>query len=147
MCVGQSILDRRIVACLVLLFIFAGTGGCASLVNSNMQQQVYIDSKPSGASIVVDGLSQGTTPTRVMLDRAKDHHVELQLEGYEPSEQTLKTYLAPAFWVNFAMLEFFFVGMAVDVATGHAKDIDHDVTYQLKPLAGPAAISGGKESK
>ena len=104
--------------------VAASSVGCASAIGGNgPQQQVYVNSKPHGAAVMIDGIDQGLTPTRVTLDRKKHHRVRLTLAGYQPHEQRLKSGMNHWFWGNFILLGMFPVGMGVDLWTGGVQSL------------------------
>ena len=52
--------------------------------------QVMLDSVPDTATVQVDGEYQGTTPIRLTLPSAREHHLEVSKPGYATLEQTLR---------------------------------------------------------
>ena len=93
---------------------------------SGASQRVSIDSTPQGASVTVDGVDQGVTPTLVTVERKKDHAVRIVLAGYQAHEQQLRSGLNNWFWGNFLFLGLFPIGMGVEAI----------------PVEGPLAAAG-----
>ena len=56
--------------------------GCASIVHGTKQKETFI-SEPTSASIKIDNIYYGKTPTTVSLKRAKEHTVNIFLPGYK----------------------------------------------------------------
>ena len=52
------------------------------LLNSVETGSLEVESRPAGASIIVDGEFTGTTPTRLNLPVGR-HVIELELDGYQ----------------------------------------------------------------
>jgi hypothetical protein len=75
-------------------------------------QEVKIKSTPEGAMVIVDGQPQGPTPTDVSLDRKVEHHVQVEMPGYEPSLALVKPGLNP--WVFGDLFLGGVIGLAVD---------------------------------
>lgn len=99
--------------------------GCASVMVGT-RQSVALDSKPSGAEVLVynshgEVVYQGTTPCAPKLDRtapdsARPNYVVLiRKEGYTPVQLPLKSEVNRAYLAN---IVFGGVGLAIDPATG-----------------------------
>ena len=95
---------------------------CATIVQGE-HQSVPIDSDPSGATVLVDGIEMGETPTILSLERGEDHTVVLQRDGYR--EVTLRLDkdfdFVPTVVGNLFSWGIF--GFAVDYVTGAAYDL------------------------
>ena len=50
---------------------------------------VSVDSDPSGASVLVDNVSRGTTPTTVRLSRGRSYSLALKMDNYRPHEERI----------------------------------------------------------
>lgn len=88
---------------------------CASIMQGTTQA-VGMSSSPSGADVVVSGVSMGQTPLVADL-RRKDHHiVRIELDGYEPFETTLSRGVSG--WVVGNVLFGGLIGLAVDAISG-----------------------------
>jgi hypothetical protein len=98
------------VALALLLF-----SGCATLF-SGTDEDVTFRSEPSGAQIIIDGVTVGTTPATVEVDRPglNDMDVTVELEGYEARTFELdKKFNNTAIW-NI----LFWPGFIIDALTG-----------------------------
>lgn len=89
--------------------------GCALIIHGK-RQPVNVTSSPAGAEVMVDGVSRGTCPTRLNLDRKSSHTVRIQLEGYQPIEMKLERKMSGWIWGN--VLFGGLVGVCIDVSTG-----------------------------
>jgi hypothetical protein len=90
--------------------------GCATIVGGGRDQAVHIDSEPQGARVLVDGQTQGVTPTDVTLSRRQEHQVQLDMAGYQSCVTALKPGCNP--WIFGNLLCGGLVGVAVDASTG-----------------------------
>jgi len=59
----------------------AATGAAAAATATG---SIYVDSRPRGARVMIDGRPVGVTPLRVPELRPGNHDVQLDLEGYRP---------------------------------------------------------------
>jgi hypothetical protein len=97
------------------------TIGCATVLrNGQREQQVQIDSQPRGAAVYVDDASEGTTPTRVLLDTRQAHRVRVEMAGYAPYAAELRKGTDNKIWWNLALLGLAPAGFLVDLSTGCA---------------------------
>ena len=97
-------------------------------------QSVFIDSQPHGAAVTVDNAPQGTTPSKVQLDRHKSHDVRIELAGYRPESKRLTTGVNGLMLGNFALIGMFPVGMGIDLLTGNWQSLSStDFTVHLVP--------------
>jgi hypothetical protein len=75
---------------IVLLALSLQISGCATVVNGKTQE-VTFSSDPLGATVFVDGLNVGTTPTAANLTRTESHAVRIEKPGFVPYEMTTVT--------------------------------------------------------
>ena len=80
----MSIPSRLLPPALVVLMLVMFQG-CATILQGPMEK-VKFDSKPSGATLYVNGLKMGRTPRMVVFSRFQHPRVRLELEGFEPYE-------------------------------------------------------------
>jgi len=101
--------------------------GCATLF-SGTRQDVYIASEPAGATILVDGLERGTTPTTIRLKKpgVKETEVTLRLAGYADRTFTLQS----EFDLLSILNVFFWPGFVIDAVSGAIQEYDPQ-TYTL----------------
>ena len=80
---------ERLVSGFLAACCLSSVTGCATIVHGR-HQDVAVTSSPSGARVSVGGKDQGTTPTRVPLERKKTGIVlRFEKEGFQPAELTL----------------------------------------------------------
>ncbi len=86
----------------VLLAVVALTsfllGGCATLSRGS-DEDIMMNSNPSGAAIYVDGNIRGMTPDTLRLARRKTHSIEVRKEGYG-SKSVVVNHSIGAGWVG-----------------------------------------------
>ena len=113
--------------CLVL------TTACASIVHST-QQTVLIESEPSGAEVIVDGIRY-TTPVVVELKGASSHLVQAFMEGYQPTHDRIRGEMR--IWSGIIGNIFnltLFIGMTIDFATtGAGWELQEEFLITLRP--------------
>lgn len=99
-----------------LLSVSALLSGCATVV-SGTDQSIQVDSTPSNAIVMLNGNQRGTTPLKLNIQRnAKNATVQLNLQGFESKEITLKKTTNGWIWGNILLGGI--IGVAVDAATG-----------------------------
>lgn len=63
--------------------------GCGTIAHGD-QEQFSFNSKPSNATLRVDGHDSGSTPAMLNLSRKDNHYIEIGLAGYKPQTVYLK---------------------------------------------------------
>ena len=136
----------------ILLFValVLMTAGCGTVINGT-NQKVTFASNPSDATVFVDGVSVGTTPTATTLARSDLHTIRIEKPGYVPYETT--TILVangadaghPSVLLPFPFNLIGLVGETVaDNSTGGAFDIrPTDISANLLDAADHPAVSSG----
>lgn len=115
--------------CLADLFIW--TSGCATAING-ATQAVVVNTSPPGAHVTVDETREGTTPCSFQLERKFDHHVLIQMPGYEREEFEV-TRVPTGKAVNNLWLGGL-IGLAVDASTGaDNKLVPEQINATLRP--------------
>jgi serine/threonine-protein kinase len=61
-----------------------GVTGSSPAASASALGSIYVDSRPRGARVMIDGRVIGTTPLLVPELRPGDHNVELELAGFRP---------------------------------------------------------------
>ena len=89
--------------------------GCGTIMSGG-GQDIGISSAPSGATVVIDGQSMGTTPVNLELSRKERHIVRLELSGYEPYYLAMTRSINGWVWGNIIFGGI--IGLAVDSMTG-----------------------------
>lgn len=105
----------HLLACLTL-----GTG-CGTVFNGTTQD-IFIDSRPSGAAVSISGMSAGTTPMATELKRKSGHLVVVEKDGYSPAGVPIERRIA---WIPMLMNVIIWPLFFVDFALGGA--------YELRP--------------
>ncbi len=119
----------KILACLAVLALLVA--GCATIFKGS-KEQVYMNSDPAGAKVLVNGALMGTTPVMINLQSNKTYNIEFRMDGYETKNYTLTNHLG-AGWVILDVL-FGLVPVIVDAVTGAWYSLDQDNIYmQLEP--------------
>ena len=97
--------------------------GCATIVQGE-NQSVPVETTPSGASVIVNGIDMGQTPLVLDLKRGDDHTIEFQLDGYRTSALRLNKSLdfVPAVVGN--VFSWGLIGIVVDFASGAAYELE-----------------------
>jgi hypothetical protein len=115
---------------LSLIVLQLSLSSCATIFTGS-RQSVYIESKPEGARIIVDGIDRGVTPAMVRLKKGfEGQTVVLRKDGYETK------YINPPTTFNaVAVLNLFnILFWAIDVATGAMMKYDPNfVEVTLEP--------------
>lgn len=106
------------VALLVVAVLASGVfSGCATIFNGT-EQDVTLNSDPSGAKILIGGATRGTTPATLSLIKPglDDKRVTFVKEGYEDRTITLQKKFATASIFN--VFGFTLVGFGIDAFSG-----------------------------
>ena len=113
-----------------MTFLLFFSSSCATLF-SGASENITFSSDPDGAEIIIDGFSEGETPTTITVNKSVDGIVSYQKEGYETKEFKLKREFD-----NIAFLNFFgLIGWVVDYITGALYDIStKNYDYELEKL-------------
>jgi len=108
------------------------TSGCATMTRSRSDDQLFVDSKPQGASILVDGVRAGTTPALVPMPRDHEITVVCTLPGHRDASAVVRRELAPATALDTPVFA------AVDQMTGAAYRLQKRTLFlELEPSAPP----------
>jgi PEGA domain-containing protein len=92
-----------------------GTTGCGLVVNG-IHQDIAVTSTPGGARVSVDGIQQGTTPVVVPVKRKHAHVVKVEIDGYQPYEESVVPVQSSWEWGN--LIFGWLPGFAIDAWTG-----------------------------
>ncbi|MEO0508638.1 MAG: PEGA domain-containing protein [Verrucomicrobiota bacterium] len=111
---------RSIISLIAGLCMFAG---CAT-VTGGLEQDINIDSKPQGATVLINGVEQGKTPITVELSRKTSHLVEISMPGYKYYEITVEPKMNNAVYGN--ILAGGAIGMMVDGSNGASNSLHPD---------------------
>nr|WP_315142107.1 PEGA domain-containing protein [uncultured Flavobacterium sp.] len=109
---------------------------CATII-SGSKQKVSFHSNPAQAAIFIDEVEVGKTPFEIKLERNKEHHVMIKLDGY----QTYETNLTKKFnaWYLGNIVFGGIIGIIIDPITG--------AIYNLTPNDVKAEMNKGTAFK
>ena len=109
----------------ILALPLALATGCSTIVHVNRPSGLSVKGSPSGASILVDGVSQGYTaaaPVQIAVEGDSGTHVvRLEKKGYVPREFTVEKSMSNWVWGNAPLAVFPLVaaaGVGVDATCG-----------------------------
>ena len=88
---------------------------CATIMNGTTQSIIF-KSEPAGASVTVDRMFIGKTPTAAALSRSDTHTVEIDLDGYEKAGFVINKKVSKWVWGNILLGGV--IGLVVDLVTG-----------------------------
>lgn len=100
---------------LILLASPLYLANCAAIC-CGTKQGIQINTQPPGATVKINGVDSGVTPTKAQLTRKETHRVGLTLAGYKPKEVVLEPGFNPVVLGN--ILIGGLVGLVVDGCTG-----------------------------
>jgi len=120
-------------AIILLSLLVSLSGGCASIIHGT-GQDIPIASTPSGASVKVDGVPAGRTPTTAHVKRGNDHVVSIGKNGYETEDLSLTRHIGGAVFGN--ILVGGLIGWGVDAITGAQYNLrPNTINVWLRPMA------------
>jgi hypothetical protein len=111
--------------------------GCATIIKGS-HQDIPVATDPSNASVFVDGVRQGYTPTKLNLARKASYVVTLELDGHESESITIKPSIGGAVAGN--IIAGGLIGWGVDAGTGAQYNLHPDtINVRLRPRLPPAS--------
>lgn len=117
---------------LVLAFVTITLTGCATIFKG-ADADIQVNSNPSGASIFVNNINKGTTPTTLALKRNQNHLLTFKMDGYNDVTVEVNQKFDIATTIVGNIFSWSLLGVVVDVATGAA--------YSLEPAVVQANLS------
>lgn len=103
---------------------------CATIVSTSTQK-VKFASNPPQASIFINEVEVGKTPFEMKLERKREHHVMIKLDGYKTYETTLTKTFNPWYLGNIVFGGL--IGLVVDPITGAIYNLSaKEVNAQLE---------------
>jgi hypothetical protein len=116
------------------------SAGCATIVRGT-SHGIGISSQPPGAKVTINNQEYGRTPVSAKLRRKDNHHVVIQLEGYEPYEIVLTRQTSAWLAGNLVFGLGFPIGIAIDAIAGGMYSLNPDqIEAELRP-DGPKVVS------
>jgi PEGA domain len=117
---------------IVVLLAFTG---CATIMAGG-PDRFPITTNPPGATVFVDNVPVGQTPTMVTLDRERSGGVvRIEMPGFAPIAIIRTRNINGWFWANFCFGGL--IGFVIDLATGNYKAFDDGpIAVSLTPAYG-----------
>ncbi|HRI45956.1 MAG: PEGA domain-containing protein [Ignavibacteriaceae bacterium] len=114
-----------------ILMIAIAISGCSTLFNTTTEI-IELRTTPENAKITINGKRYGTTPQYINLQRAENHLVKFELDGYEIYETQITQRLSYWLWAN--SLNGFVPGLLIDWYTGSMYNLLPDkINVELTP--------------
>jgi uncharacterized protein YceK len=129
---------------IILLAAVLLLSGCTTVIKGTTQT-VPVNSDPSGAEIVVNNRTVGTTPAEIELKRKRDHQITLQLDGYEPATVAVLKSVGGAVWGN--IIAGGLIGWGVDATSGAQYNLRPETVYvRLRKQSGEQTAAAESKS-
>ena len=117
---------------LLILTLSLGSSGCALIVNGT-RDSVFVESRPPGAIVRVDGQAVARTPAKIFLSRGSPGRVSVEKEGYLTEELVFSRHFDGG-WILFDLLLTLGIGIPIDLATGAMWNFSPDrALVRLRP--------------
>lgn len=117
---------------LILAGVTLFLAGCATIVASG-PDLVPVNSTPSGATVYLDDVPVGVTPTTLTLKRSSEGQIRIELPGYQPVYVSQGKVFNGWFVGNIVLGGL--IGIIVDVATSNVtKHSENAVTVTLQAV-------------
>lgn len=124
-----------------LVAVTALVAACATIMHGS-SQQVGINSQPTGATVVVDSQTLGTTPVAAKLARKRAHRITVTLAGYQPFGIVTTRKTSGWVWGNIVFGGL--IGLIVDASTGGLYDVrPEQINAQLASGGASGAMHDG----
>ena len=126
----------RIAVLLALVSMCTQMTACAAIFKGP-DEDVTINSDPSGADVRINGQPRGQTPLTLSLDSDKSYSIKVQKEGFESGHMQLGNEVGAGWVVLDVVLFWTIVPLVVDAATGAWYELDRDTVYiELEEISG-----------
>lgn len=122
----------------IALLVPMMTWGCASIIEGKTQA-VTFNSEPSGAQVVINGMSMGITPATITLKKSEydNANVVFKKDGYQDQQANLHTKVTAWFWGN--IISGGLWGSSTDAISGAMWEYSPDKHFvTLSPLKASA---------
>lgn len=116
----------------ILVCSIALLSGCATIVKDD-SQPVAFSSDPQGATVSINSVPRGVTPTTIMVRRSrKSQIVQYDMAGYKSQQFTLGKSVAGMTFGNIIFGGI--IGVGVDIASGKATNYEDSVHVKMIPV-------------
>ena len=117
------------------LALIIALSGCATIFAGG-PDRIPVMTNPPGATVFVDNMPVGQTPTIVTLDRTRASGIiRIEAPGYAPVVIARDKGINGWFWVNIVLLSP--LGVVIDLVTGNIHSFDDTpITLGLQPGGG-----------
>lgn len=127
-------LNYKSVTCLSFILMFVSFIGCATIFKGS-HAEIRVNSEPSGATIMINGIDKGETPKTLALERDEDYVLTFQKEGYKEVKVEVESSFDFATTVLGNLVSWSLLGVVVDVASGAAYSLSPaDIQANLEEL-------------
>jgi hypothetical protein len=117
--------------------------GCATILRGT-NHGIGISTQPPGAEVTIDNEIYGITPVSAKLKRKDNHHIVIQMAGYEPYEIMLTRQTSGWVFGNILFGPGVLIGLAVDAISGGMYTLSPDqVSADLPVSKSQAALEEG----
>lgn len=110
---------KKILSSFTAVICLLQFSSCATIISGN-KSPLIIRSEPSGAEVLIDGVSVGRTPLFADIRRMEDHEIRLMKAGFVEASQTTGRKLNAWAAGNVIFGLFGIFGLLVDASTGAA---------------------------
>lgn len=108
---------RRLASFLMIVSLL-GHAGCATIVSSG-PDLIPVNSEPSGAKVLLDGIPVGRTPMTAAVNRKSDGVFTFELDGYSQAVRDESKVMNGWFAGNILLFGFAVIGIPVDLITSN----------------------------
>ncbi len=121
----------RGIALLAVVLVFAS---CATILAKD-RRSVVVTSNPAGASIFVNTVEIGTTPTRISVDDHNRLEIIIRKTGFHSGGCYINTSVEALWVILDVLLIYTIVPLVVDLVTGEWSSLESEFcTVELLPL-------------
>lgn len=130
--------NRIFKSCTLLIVAGLLTANCAAIFKGS-SADIRVNSNPSGADIIINGIDRGVTPQTMSLSRNENYVLTFKKDGYEDVNVEVKKKFDVGTTVVGNIFSWGLIGIIVDVATGAAYSLtpaDIDANFDTMAKAG-----------
>jgi len=123
------------------LALIVAFSGCATIMAGG-PDRIPVTTNPPGATVFVDNMPVGQTPTMITLDRGRNSGmIRIEMPGFAPIIIARDRSINGWFWVNIVLLSP--LGIIIDLVTGNIHSFDDTpIVLGLTPAAGGPPPAG-----